>query len=1343
MKFLQNNWQRHFVAILGSAVFILWLFWLNSTYFSANISSPVFEKEETSTWSTSGFNFNSTWYDIIIDNFIWNNNTNWALNISTWDAQNEVLSISFKIKYSPTEVLIKQDIETIWINSDFLDIDVDNQNWITEINIINLDALNIEKNTDFVKLELSLNKNLVNWDVINLEITDVEIIDKDLKILQWKWRAWKITIVPWETQDSNLLVMNSYFNNENSGSFLFNDYIKTIWEISVAWCDKWSNLTFTWWFLKDWKNINFTSTWILAWEICRLNFDWFEWNSKNILKENIWYITWFNSTWTSITSISNIFKNSFQAQFSWWNKSDIENPTNYKLLKWDNFSPTLWEKITSIFYDENTKIATFNVNKIFDKNQKYTLIANQIPWISSNNIISFLTENTWNVELISINPNICNLETCNAVIKWKFLDNVLKFFIWNTETSIILQENSSATIEIPVLEKWKYDLIAIDKNNKKIILENVFTFTDKRVQNITINSENSYASPARILNNSLMKTTLWTVISWINWVNDINRVTADLRPLWWSPVAQMKRVTVADQKIWFSLEWVIAHPTAQTSEEAIEIKITAEDTNWLKNYWTISLYVTNNLILSSTPKIENPSIVYNKKENKISPFVKITDDDWIHDIQTVTVDLSSFWLWFQVLKSIDKLWKTISRTWEVNRSTNLLLRNEKKTSIFRLDEALDIPNDRKAWKYNIIFSAYDKTWEEASINYEFNYTWWNAPEFTKIYDRNDDDDNDNQYVHLNRWKIPNDWFTSFNLSTTVKDKDWADDIVEVRADLTSIWWDVIILERQWASVEWTAVQSSVFTATWITIPSTVTLWWHEFTMVANDKQWNQTSVSVEIKVTETDVQWKHIELISEKWYTQPPFATPWTWSVSLNVFVKNNWKKVETVIAYLENIAKYTWSWTIQSLISWTWAWVKIDKFCENPSDRIICMEPSIKEWREWQWFRLDDVQIDEETVPSTERYRIKVVAIQEWWKAIEWWTYLTVNDWTLPTYDNGSPKLQMAISTSPNSVQLVFSNPLDIKKLKTSHFKITNAEDVKERISIRSFTMSSDQKIVILKTSNQSAKTRYTVIADSEKIWLKEDSFTDNHKDFIWFDKDSIAPNLYKIETLSPTKIALYFEQWISPTSIEKNADNFKIFSSGLDSKPLKVLQTYFADDNNKILYLSTEEQVMNQKYTVLVQNLVSASWVPIWWYKRKQSRYAKWRYFWITKEFWWHRGENLHEVAIKKWLTHFDISNAYEDNCIDFKDFTMFTRDYKKWIPSWKYFDYNFDNKINFIDFTIFSKEYWKCLNIDSENNSDNLTWSWNNIWTWSLSWTWNITWTWTQVEQDIWASLIAPYN
>ena len=406
-------------------------------------------------------------------------------------------------------------------------------------------------------------------------------------------------------------------------------------------------------------------------------------------------------------------------------------------------------------------------------------------------------------------------------------------------------------------------------------------------------------------------------------------------------------------------------------------------------------------------------------------------------------------------------------------------------------------------------------------------------------------------------------------------------------------------------------------------------------------------------------------------------------------------------------------------------------------------MEPSIKEWREWQWFRLDDVQIDEETVPSTERYRIKVVAIQEWWKAIEWWTYLTVNDWTLPTYDNGSPKLQMAISTSPNSVQLVFSNPLDIKKLKTSHFKITNAEDVKERISIRSFTMSSDQKIVILKTSNQSAKTRYTVIADSEKIWLKEDSFTDNHKDFIWFDKDSIAPNLYKIETLSPTKIALYFEQWISPTSIEKNADNFKIFSSGLDSKPLKVLQTYFADDNNKILYLSTEEQVMNQKYTVLVQNLVSASWVPIWWYKRKQSRYAKWRYFWITKEFWWHRGENLHEVAIKKWLTHFDISNAYEDNCIDFKDFTMFTRDYKKWIPSWKYFDYNFDNKINFIDFTIFSKEYWKCLNIDSENNSDNLTWSWNNIWTWSLSWTWNITWSWTEVEQDLSASLIAPYN
>lgn len=1356
MKKIIKNWQKHLIAITWSFVFVAWLFSLNSVFFQASITSPDFKKYNDD--SASSVEFDATWYDIAIDKYIWASSQNWALNISTWNSQSWILAISFKIKYSPSEVLVKQIIDPVWIKPDFIDVDVDNQNWVAEINVINSDSFDIWENTEFIKLDLALNQSLVQWDQVHLKITDVEIVDDNMKINQWKWKEWLIKIIEWdESNKPNLLAINSLFKNWDwEAEVVFNDYIKTLWSLEFTACDRWSSPTLLWSISKKWKSVAFTATWIISWEICRIKVIWFEWNTKNWLKENYSYISWYNFTWASITWVLNVFKNSFKVQFTWWEKLDIENPTNYKLLKWDSFSPTSWEVIKSINYDEVSKIATFEISKILDKNQRYTLIANLVPWMSSNKIFSFVTENTWEVELISIGPNICNLTWCSAVVQWNNLTNVNKFLIWDTETILNSKEEFSASIDVPAMSEWKYDLIAIDKNNKRIILENVFTFTNKEVQKMAVNSTWSYASPARILNNWQMPTTLWTVISWINWVNDINRVTVDLRPIWWSPVAQMNRDTVVDWKIWFNLDWVVAHPTAQTWDDPVQLEITAEDTNWVKAYWTIYLYVTNNLILSAAPELDNPSVIYDRENRQIDAFVKVTDDDWITDVQTVTVDLTSLWLWYQVLHSID----TISQETVISESTgdqsndlSQFERNEKKTSVFRLESPLNVPSDKKIWKYNFVFSAYDKTWEEASIDYEFNYTWWSAPEFTRIYDRNEDDDNDNQYVYLSRWKVPNDWYTSFDLSTTVKDEDGADDIVEVRADLTRIWWDVVILERQWSST-WTNVKSAIFTLKWITIPSHVTLWWHEFDMVAHDRQWNQTVARVEIKVTETDEQWKHIEVVSEKGYTQPPIAQAWTWTVSLNVYVKNNWKEIKTVIAYLENIAKHVWgssysnsssqsgsttsSWSTQSgsLI------VQQDNdYCENQNDRIVCMEPSVKEWRIWQWFRLDDVQVLAETQPSTERYRIKVKAIEQWGAAIEWWTYITVGDWTLPVYDNGSPKLQMAISTSENSVQLVFSNPLEKDKIKSNYFKITNAEDIKDTVAVKSFTMSSDHTVVTLNTWDQIEWRRYTVVADAEKIWLKEDSFTDNHKEFIWFDKDAIAPQLYKIETLSSTHLALYFDQWITPSSIEKNADNFKIFTADEETKALRVLATEFADDNNKILYLSTEDQVMNQDYILLVKNVVSAAWVPIWWYERKQSRYAKWRYFWITEEFVWYRDENLHASAMENWLSNFDISNSYKDDCIDFKDFTMFTKDYSNWLPSSEYFDYNFDNKLNFIDFTVFTTEYWKCKKKEEKNKEDNSssqeTWTWEQVsWSWeTMSWTWQeVSWSWEDLEIEI---------
>jgi len=123
MRELKNDWHKHLIAITWSHVFVLWLFWLNSAFFTENITSQDFQDNIEN--SDAAYDFNASWYDVAIDTVFWASGQNWALNISTWDAQNWILSMSFRLKYSPNEVLIKQVIDPIWINPDFIDINVD------------------------------------------------------------------------------------------------------------------------------------------------------------------------------------------------------------------------------------------------------------------------------------------------------------------------------------------------------------------------------------------------------------------------------------------------------------------------------------------------------------------------------------------------------------------------------------------------------------------------------------------------------------------------------------------------------------------------------------------------------------------------------------------------------------------------------------------------------------------------------------------------------------------------------------------------------------------------------------------------------------------------------------------------------------------------------------------------------------------------------------------------------------------------------------------------------------------------------------------------------------------
>jgi len=1086
-----------------------------------------------------------------------------------------------------------------------------------------------------------------------------------------------------------------------------------MWNYENVTSQAWSVRFFAW---KDLKNIQM------------INFDLSYDSSEIFIKQALESLSFDNFYWFD-------FKDILVDQDSWKAKITLMNANPVNISKWTAFLKieTYLKKLSA---NSEISIKIENIQFVDDSMKLFA-------WTWRKWKISIWADNilnsTW-ANFLSISKNYCEIWTgCEVKFFWNNIENFSWSIAWVKSS---LDSENKISFDFTWKKEWIYD-VSVSSWSQVLKLENAMYLANpeenwwKLNPEVNILADKSYFTPAKILNNNKMETTLWAQVDSPNWVNYINRVTANLSSLWWSPVAEMTKSRIVDNKIWFALKWIKVLQTTPIWNQSIEI--TAEDTEWNTSTWEITLNVTNDLIVSAPPELSWETVVYNKTAKNIDVFVKVSDADWISDVSSVNVDLTSLWLWYRELYAMSAVVKKTDTSssdinyWVINNwalyskktdapandpSNTFSWRIEKKSEIFRLQSAIELPSDIKAWDYNIVFNVFDKSWEEATKIYKYSHKSWSAPQFVRKID-NVDDNYDMNYVRLNRWKIPNDWLTSFDISTIVKDEDWAWDIVEVRADLTWIWWDVVKLEKQWDDVDWVNIKSAIYDLKWITVPNSVIPWWHQFQLVAYDKQWNETATTVKLQVLDPS-SWAFanskdtIKINEEKGYNEPNLAVnDWKTTFAMNVFVENQWHEIEDVILNFWNLAKYIW-----------WKENSSSENCKNQDERIVCMKHSVKEWSKWQWFRLDNIVIPKITKPSVERYRVKTIAIQKWWRSVEWYSYITVSDWTLPEEWLWSPKLQMAISLSPTTVQAVFTNPLNRDNIKKTNFKIVNTNDDTDQLAIKNLKINTDATTVTIETLNQEPWKKYTLIADTEKLWLKEDSYTDNHKIFYWFDKEKIAPQLRNLEVLSNTKIALTFDQWLMPSSLEQKWQNFEIFEKTHPSKTLKVLTKEFSSDNNKTIYISTEKQKMNKNYVMIIKNIQSAAWVRFWDLK-EDLKYSKWKYFWLTKEFTWYADvEKLHATSKKKSI--FELSNSVKDKCIDFRDFTMFSKDYKNWVPSTEFFDYNFDNKIDFTDFTIFSREYWKCE--EPEIKEEPKVWTWNN-----LNWTWNL------LEDNSWTDLI----
>lgn len=1256
---------------------IIWWIVLMSNYglFKASITSPEFE------WKVTPPAWDS---DVLISNYEARADQRGSLIIRTGVSQSWILAIGFKLRFIPSDVMFRSIIEPIWVNAEFTNINVDNINWLAEINIIASEPFNINAETDFLKLEAVINKDLIVWKTVSIDVTKVEKVDSELKIVNWKWKWWVINIISSQSLWSLLPMWAEIINNQGDTVIRFNDYLSNIWTLTLPEAIIGSPI-------KDWKNVGISIWSLNQWQVYTWVLNLYSWNALWELANNNIYIVWYKWTWTSLIWINQIDSSSFELQFNnnyGIYRSILENPTNYTLYYGDS---QIWLNIASITYDSTKQTAVFKLRDPLMSNTRYTLIWRYVDF-SSKKVISFVSNITEDPIIYSINPDFCNSTWCSTTIIWNNFANVASVFIGDSRAKINVVGDMSLNVTIPEdINTWIQDLVVVTTNNRKAILQNAFTFSSSLPNQIQVLSDESYAAPSKILNDNTMTTTLWAVVKWTAWVNDINRVVVDLRPIGWEASKEMSIATFSWDKIWFKLENVKVDKITKTSADPIKLDIVAESTKWIKSLGTISLMITNDLISSVPPEVQDTTILYNKELKQIDVSAKVSDKDWISDIDSVMANLSSLWLWYQLLYVIDG---AAQPNWQVSSAAttgfatenwipgdiwaNLLSRNERQTSIFRLSSPLEVPFDKVAWKYDYKVTAYDKTWEMWEKISSFDYKGWTPPVFvSKVYSKLPDSDVTNVYAYLSRDRLPNDWVTPFELSVTLKDEDWLEDIVEVRADLTTLWRWLIWLERNplYDSKELGKIKTWLFSATWITVDRSILVWPRYFTVIATDKQWSEATIHVQLIITDNDDLLQRPQVLVPRGYTIPSIISKTSTGFDLYVFVDNKWNKIWNVMLNLGTLVRFNGS--IADSSTWTCPW---------QTESFVCMEMWVKEWNSGTWYKLSNLTIRNEVAPSLSPYDLEVNVIEEWWRKTTWVAKILVGDWTLPIFDNWTPKLRAAVSTAVDELQLVFSSPINPARITPSKFKITETDDISKQLPIRQVKVNATSTVVTLNTWNQEKSQKYTITANFEELWLKNSYQNDNKQDFYWFDKSSTSPQLSKIEPLSSTLLSLTFTEWIRPTSLGKN---FEIFTADSKLEQLGVLNAEFGTSNNVVL-ISTQTQARNQKYTLRAKGLLSPSWNPVWGLQ-KNVKYHKWEYFGITMAFEWYSKP----IPIDQRWNAFELSNAMKDNCIDFRDFTAFTQDYKRKMPSKEFFDYDYNNKIDFYDFTMFSSVYGKCSN------------------------------------------------
>lgn len=836
-----------------------------------------------------------------------------------------------------------------------------------------------------------------------------------------------------------------------------------------------------------------------------------------------------------------------------------------------------------------------------------------------------------------VTPNtVTNDLASNVVLSGSNLDIVKEVRLNNKAVTIVNQTANSLTFAVPVgFEAQQYNITLIDKANNSLVFNNALLVT-LPTPVLTVRSEQSQSLPYNVPNDGVTKTKLWLLVEDPVNLNNVSSVVVDLTQIGGPATQEMKKDTGTQPQFsqWYTYETTI--PVTVATKDApyllpVEVRKGSE-----KYAGTVSIRVTKDVLKGVAPKIDHvyisPISVSPDGTTPVRISAQVTDQDGAVTINSVVADLGSLGLGFKPLVALS----------EVTAGTEL------ETQFFQTEE-FTVPKTTQLGDYTINVVASDITGEKTTATLTLQVsTLVTGPKI----------DADVSYISP-RKSIPRDAKTEFSIHAFVSDPDGVSDIQTVTANFPSLGLAPVALTKDAAAA--TEGKSAWFQVTGLTVPKIAPLGVHDIEIRATDSQGGMANLILRIEVTHKDTLGEPPRVVDDRGYTTPRAAindgqTP----ITLYAFVQDDDGDIESVVANLSEIGQVgpetggTLGGTTTTTTTsggTTTTTTSASGSCPTGSNVLVCMNPSVKEGANGQWFILPGVTVSKLTSPSPNPYQVEVTVTDSGGKSAKGTIPVYVGSGDSISDQQEPPKILAAIPTSDTTVEVLFSKEMSASSIGSSGkgFTITSESNINEILPIIGATINSSGTVVTLSTSNQVPGKRYVLSVSKDIKDIVGRSVIEgsaSRLNFSGFQALDRAPILEYIEATDVNMVELEFRDNLKPSSVRTGMSQtdmssqlgVSIYESDNTSQRLDILGVTLVGP--KIIRVKTGSQVADMKYRITIEGLASADGtaLPVA----------------INKGF---KGYNLTIVQHRAAAGLADLNG---DGKVDFLDFTIFSSVY-----------------------------------------------------------------------------------